>query len=176
MATYLTATQIRDAIYGLVESYLGPFDADDIALANTLLGPGGGGSVRLNIPKLEADPFAITSFGPMPILHATADIYIDACSFMSAIDVPNHLTDWATFRIMRYSGGFPAGVPVMAQRSTSTAPDGGPVVASVPYDIPFFVGDTHLLLAGEVLVLDITKNFAGQIVGVGGWQIDYHYV
>ncbi len=176
MGIITTAAEAKQMLLNLYEWQHGPLDIADEEVIYSLLGPGGGGSIRMNIPKLEADTFAGANFGPMPILHATADIYIDACSFMSANTVPDHLTDWATFRIMRYSGGFPAGVPVMAQRSTSTAPDGGPVVASIPYDIPFLVGDTHLLLAGEVLVFDIVKNFAGQVVGVGGWQIDYHYV
>lgn len=175
MATYLTADQIKTAIYNLVGAYLGPFDADDILLANTLLGPGGGGTVRLTVGKPIYDQFAITSTTPFPVLSADAEIYIDAFRYLSDINIAADVANWATFRLLRYAAGVPAGVPVMAQRSTSTAPDGGAVTAFIPYEIPFFVGDTHLLSPGEVLALDITKNFAGQFVGTGVWEIDYHY-
>lgn len=175
MGIITTAAEAKQMLLELYEWQHGPLDIVDEALVFSLLGTAAGGTTKLTIKKPIADAFANTITNAFPVLSADAEIYVDAVRFIPDSLIPADVANWATFRVMRYALGVPAGIPVMAQRSTSTAPDGGQADAFLPYDIPFFLGDTHLLLAGEVLVLDITKNFAGQFVGVGVWEIVYHY-
>jgi hypothetical protein len=101
---------------------------------------------------------------------------VDAGLLTLTADIPVLYADFATFSAKRYTNGVPAVVPVMAQRSTTLAADGGALTAFIPYVLNFFSTETKLLAQGEELVLDINKAGAGQTVGAGVWEVYYRYI
>ena len=167
MGNYGSNSEVFDASCGLFATI---DDVDKSILADEL-------HIKTLTLYKNADDLLSTSITPAtPALTATRDLTLLSCSYIPNANIASNVANWAIFRIQRFHNGVPAAIPVIAQRATSTAPDGGAASAFVPYNITFFPTDGRVIIAGDVLVFDIIKNVNGQIVPAGVWEIKYRYI
>lgn len=167
MPTYSNATEMQDASYGLYSS----IDNGD---KNLILNEIHRKVLAYAKPTVDAGLLTLTT--DIPVLYADFAMQVLQVQFTGNASIPGHAANYATFSAKRYTNGVPAVVPVMAQRSTTLAADGGALTAYIPYVLNFFSTETKLLAQGEELVLDINKAGAGQTVGAGVWEVYYRYI